>query len=801
MYCLLLYRMNSYLSTTYELYLQNFPYLSWVIDLWYTVKNTIFGLTGPGKEDMLKSKLKSSPMLIKLFISYIVIIIVPLSIIGIVSDKTLLSYAEKELSVSFIRNLEVSDQIFGLWSENAQKQALNLAINRNMKLIDTCPDIRNIMKERSSYILAEGLFQELNTAVSLNSHYSSVAIYPEKANYVISSGCGIKPKTEYDDTPWITEYIDGNHFVSPYARPSGAEYTISFLYPLALYQTPVSGYIILNIRESALSALINGGNPSSEGSIFIINTEGNIISTADRDQLGRDFSDEPWFLQIRNAEAKSGYFKMQTNQENYLYNYYKSSANGFIYVSKYSLNHLTDQVNGQRALVIGIILVIAAVGILASYLISRFLYSPIRSLTSKIERYDKKPVGKNEIVFLSDTFEDIIGQVEKGKADSFENYLLRLLNGTSRNDRTLFMNSFSPGCFCCILIKLDGLRGERIEPTIEELNLYFSFIVEYAKREFADFYFCEGVDINRLEFALILNFSTTHKNRIPESLRRIQEAFRLEYEFTFSAGIGGISESGGELYKSYRQAGLALQKRLIYGYGCVVEYQEETSSPEMYHFPVELEKSIENNLSAGNYDKLESTLELLSRGIKDKSGISPDNIYQIFNQIIGMAVKYLIENHINTQTIFSNRTTLYQELEQCETLDELQSYTLNVFRQIVDYLKLNTSGKNGRVEYICKYLQEHYHQDINLSDLAESAGISVSHMRRIFSEETGNNILYYINSLRINEAKELLQNSHDSISEIAAKVGYFNNQSFNRFFKKYEGVTPSEYRNSRWESK
>lgn len=743
---------------------------------------------------MIKSRLKSSPMLIKLFISYIVIIIVLLSIIGMVSDKTLLSYAEKELSVSFIRNLEVSDQIFGLWSENAQKQALNIAINRNIKVIDTCPDMNQIIKGRNSYLLAEGLFQELNTAVGLNSHYSSIAIYPEKANYIVSSGGGIKPKSEYDDASWITEYIDSNNKANPYVRPYGGDCIISFVYPLALYQTPVKGHIILNIKESALSALINGGNPSSEGSIFIMNAKGDMISTRDRYQLGQNFSDQPWFSQIRDAGKNSGYFKIHADRDYYLYNYYKSTANDFIYVSKYSINHLTNQVNGQRFLVIGIILVIAVLGIMASYLISRFLYSPIRSLTSKIENYGKKPTDKNEIVFLSDTFEDIMRQVEKGKADSFENGILRLLNGTSGKDRTFFLNSFSPGSFCCILIKLDGHPGEKSDPTEEEWNQYFSFIVERVNKEFADFYFCKGVDISWMEFALILNFNAKHKTRILAALRQIQEEFLLNFEFTISAGMGGITEHGAELYKSYRQARLAIQKRLVYGYGCLVEYQEEIAVPDMYYFPVELEKSIENNLSACNYDNLECSVKALVSSMKENSSISTDNIYQIFNQMIGMAIKYLIENHMNTQTIFTNHLNLYQELLQNETLDELQSFMLDVFRQIVDYLALNSSGKNDRVEYICNFIHDNYHHDINLRDLAESTGISVSHMRRIFSEETGTNILYYINTLRINQAKELLLNSTFSISEIASKVGYFNNQSFNRFFKKYEGVTPSEYR-------
>lgn len=750
---------------------------------------------------MLKSRLKSSPLLIKLFISFTIIITVSLSITGIISDKTLLSYAEKELSVTFIKNLEVADQIFGMWSENTQKQALNIAISDNIRLINECRNFNHIIKGRSSYRLAEGLFGELNTAISLNGHLSSIVLFPEEANYVVSSGSGIKLKTEHSDTPWITEHIAGHYGLTPYVHSYGADYVISFLYPLAMYQTPVKGHIIVNIKESALSGLINGGTTSRDGNICILNSEGDMLSNTDRSLLGKNYAKESWFSQVCASEKQSGYFKIKNGQEELLITYYKSNPDGLVYISNYSLSHLTDQVNDQRTLVVGMILLIAAAGILVSYGISKLLYSPIRSLTSKIERYGQKPAGKNEIVFLSDTFEDIIRQVEKGKADSFENDLLRLLNGTSGKDRGLLMNRFSPGSFCCILIRLDTRHEEQLEMTAEELTQYFSFISECGKTVFSNFYFCEGVNINRLEFALILNFNEVYIKQIQPSVKEIQEEFRQAFDFTFSAGIGGIQESGSELYKSYRQAGMALQKRLICGYQCIIEYEEDSITPDMYYFPVELEKSIENNLSACNYDKLESSVMALVENVRDNQAISIDNIYQVFNQIIGLAIKYLIENHINTQTIFANHSNLYQELGQCETLDELQAFTLDVFQQIINYVTSNASGKNSRVEYICTYIHENYHQDINLNDLAESAGISVSHMRRIFSEETGTNILYYINSLRINKSKELLQNTNLSISEIASKVGYFNNQSFNRFFKKYEGITPSEYRNAKWDAK
>ena len=54
----------------------------------------------------------------------------------------------------------------------------------------------------------------------------------------------------------------------------------------------------------------------------------------------------------------------------------------------------------------------------------------------------------------------------------------------------------------------------------------------------------------------------------------------------------------------------------------------------------------------------------------------------------------------------------------------------------------------------------------------------------------------YINKTRLMHAKELLKNSDKTVKAIAVETGFVNLRSFNRVFQKYEGVTPSEYRNS-----
>ena len=83
-----------------------------------------------------------------------------------------------------------------------------------------------------------------------------------------------------------------------------------------------------------------------------------------------------------------------------------------------------------------------------------------------------------------------------------------------------------------------------------------------------------------------------------------------------------------------------------------------------------------------------------------------------------------------------------------------------------------------------------------LDETAHALGYSKSYMCRRFSEEVGMRILNYITMLRMDKAKELLLNSDRSIHQISTLL-YFNDvPRFCKMFKKYTGVTPTQYRNS-----
>jgi two-component system response regulator YesN len=143
--------------------------------------------------------------------------------------------------------------------------------------------------------------------------------------------------------------------------------------------------------------------------------------------------------------------------------------------------------------------------------------------------------------------------------------------------------------------------------------------------------------------------------------------------------------------------------------------------------------------------------------------------------------------------------------EACKALEYSLDDTGVVYYQDIEHLIahdqfLNDKFKNGYGEKFAlfkaveQYITDNLKEDINLKDTAAKFNLSPYYFSRTFKKVFGYNFSDYLNLIRINKAKELLKDDSLSIKEICYLVGYSDPNYFSKVFKKYEGVTPTEYR-------
>ncbi|GIP40703.1 hypothetical protein J31TS4_39830 [Paenibacillus sp. J31TS4] len=91
-------------------------------------------------------------------------------------------------------------------------------------------------------------------------------------------------------------------------------------------------------------------------------------------------------------------------------------------------------------------------------------------------------------------------------------------------------------------------------------------------------------------------------------------------------------------------------------------------------------------------------------------------------------------------------------------------------------------------------IDEHCEEELSLQRFADSCGVSVSHLSRMFKEETGMPFSDYVLARRMSRAKELLEHTAVPIKEIAVRLRYANVTNFARAFKQVHGTTPGKCR-------
>jgi AraC-like DNA-binding protein len=134
-------------------------------------------------------------------------------------------------------------------------------------------------------------------------------------------------------------------------------------------------------------------------------------------------------------------------------------------------------------------------------------------------------------------------------------------------------------------------------------------------------------------------------------------------------------------------------------------------------------------------------------------------------------------------------------IEHGESISELDIIHSNMVTEYSDTtIRKSNSNKLTIGERAENYIEMNFSEDISMEEMAGKLHVHPSHLMRVFKKEKGITISHYRNLRRIKEAKELIQFSNLSMTEIAIMVGFSNSQYFSKFFKEVEGVTPGEYK-------
>lgn len=160
---------------------------------------------------------------------------------------------------------------------------------------------------------------------------------------------------------------------------------------------------------------------------------------------------------------------------------------------------------------------------------------------------------------------------------------------------------------------------------------------------------------------------------------------------------------------------------------------------------------------------------------------------------IKLHAKTQLENifKIHSQT---PKDALHRFIQKIEIEFEIAQLLLNIIQTQMDIFDLKNNYSH-RIKKCITYINDNiFTENISIDTLAEISNLSSAYFIKTFKKEVGLPPNDYINKIKIDIAKEKIQNDSPSITYLAYELGFSSSQYFSRVFKKYVGNTPSEYK-------
>mgnify|MGYP002561540568 FL=1 len=273
-----------------------------------------------------------------------------------------------------------------------------------------------------------------------------------------------------------------------------------------------------------------------------------------------------------------------------------------------------------------------------------------------------------------------------------------------------------------------------------------------------------------------------------EIQKKVKEVIGLET----SIGIGSWVRSPYELIYSYRLAAKAIDYRYLLGGNLLFDMEEKKTDNSI--FLINDLETLTEAIKSGDRRLMEETLGQIETEIK--SALVEKSYACIYLQqvirAIGNTCQSLSEE---PEKIIAQREALLKAVTEQRMFSQAAALVEKYAQEVFDELQeLNSSSGQRQGMLAMDYIQKNYMDPcLSLNSICSYLNISTSYFSTIFKEMTGETFIEVLTRVRMEKAKELLENTTMKNYEIAEKVGFSDPHYFGISFKKITGKTPTEY--------
>lgn len=300
-------------------------------------------------------------------------------------------------------------------------------------------------------------------------------------------------------------------------------------------------------------------------------------------------------------------------------------------------------------------------------------------------------------------------------------------------------------------------------------------------------------------FACIVNTEKSHEEcreileeTLDEMTRFMNESMEVQVSYVFGApkkGVDGVNNS----YILAREAASYLKVMPETQY---IWYDDIKTRHSIYHYPAEIEQKIINAVCIGNHKTATEWIdEVIDLNYKDRE-IAQHMKKCLVADMCGTLIKAGEQaGAVEFILQYMDDNPISDEWSGHWNIEILRDYMHKMLNELCEDISNSEVIKRDDKKFgaeVMDYVKENYkNPDLNISITALHFGITPSYLSSLFKEQTGQNLLEYINHIRIEQAKKLLEEDYN-LAEICDQTGFRSSGGLIRVFKKETGVTPGQ---------
>lgn len=675
---------------------------------------------------------------------------------------------------------------------------------------------------KEEYNTAQDLYRSLSVMKGAYPLIDQVHLYLDRSAVVVSDVEGIvalDKKEEREQYHALLEQKSGAFWLDKFPRLRGkGEPPITLVHRLPGIGQPF-GALIIYLDQAKLINMVQELSSEENGASFVIGKDGRVIVDGGAEQsAGTASLEETLRVEVMKRNKDSEAFLFTWKGENYSVSYGEFTRLGlpWKYITATPLNQLTSPVVIMSRLMLAVSGSGLLMALILSWLASQSLYKPIRRLLGTFQAGDAAPeADMDEIAYIEKQWQHITretrlmqAELEKAQPSLRESFLLQFVQGhfQSLQERELRDRLESFGWesdrrgFVLMLVQLTGFSNPEGRFSENDGPLV-TFAAANIVQEMTGAYDRQAAVFNfqDMTIGVLLTYPLEHsrdqeKAKVLSIAREWIPVLGHLLKLQVTVGVSRLSPSLKDVPRLLQELRQSVRYRYLHSDGQVLDLEELLPArTEKVAYPFELERevvqAVRMGMSKEAADNIVAFISLLVRQAGREKLVQEG-----VQQLLGSIQHAILESGYHPHRLYGG-SNLYEQLSEIREPEMMiKWFRTNVLGPYMKELEHDQALHwKQLVERAIAFLGDNYSNEVSLEQCAACLGVSTFTLSRAFKQVTGINYIDYVTKLRMEIAKELLRDTDLKINDIADRIGYQPSYLI-RLFKKYEGMTPGQYR-------